>query len=160
MSEVDTYFAPAKRLEIDDVYLQTIKILSMRNVLPILNILPNMIAILNKYRQVLYANDAFIEAISVDKFEDSLGHRPGELLACIHAQDHINGCGTAEACRYCGAILTFLKSQETGQKQENDANITIHKEGKYVPLDLHVIASPITVNSEIFYFIAITNNKK
>lgn len=160
MAEVETHFASAKRLKNDDVYIQTIKILGLRNVLPILNILPNMVAIINKHRQVIYANDAFIEAISVTKFEDSLGQRPGELLACIHAHDHINGCGTGEACRHCGAILTFLKCQETGQKQENNANITIKKEGKHVPLDLHVIASLITVDHEIFYLIVITDNKK
>jgi PAS domain-containing protein len=156
MADIDTYFAPPGRLRNDEVYIQTIKILGLRNVLQILNVLPNMVAILNRNRQVLFANDAFIEAIGAKKFDDSLGQRPGELFACIHAQDHINGCGTGKACRHCGAVLTFLKCQETGQKQENNANITINKEGKHVPLDLHVIASPITVDNELFYLVVLT----
>jgi len=156
LNNKETDFAPAERLTDGEVYLQTIKILGLRNLLPILQILPNMVAILNKERQVIFANDAFISAITVDKFEDSLGQRPGELLTCVHSLDNVNGCGTGKECKHCGAVLVILKTQETGCKQESNAKITINKDGKLVSLDLQIIASPITVDNEIFYIVIIT----
>ena len=100
IKNTETDFAPAERLTDGDVYLQTIKILGLRNLLPILQILPNMVAILNKERQVIFANDAFISGISTEKFEDSLGQRPGELLTCVHSLDNVNGCGTGKECKH------------------------------------------------------------
>lgn len=157
MTKVTTYFAPAERLENSDIYMQTIKILSLRNTLPILNILPNMVAILNKERQVVFSNDTFTKAIGKEGFEEGLGQRPGELLACIHAQDTEYGCGTGKECKYCGAVLTILKSQETGKKEESMAKINVLKEGNLATLNLNVIASPITVDNEIFYMVVITD---
>ena len=151
MTVEDTYFASAERLDKGDVYLQTIKILGLRSTIQILNLLPNLVAILNLERQVIYANTSFANAIENARFEESLGQRPGELLACVHAQDHIGGCGTGKYCRHCGVVLTILKSQETGLKQQDKANISVKKNGKYVNLDFEVIVSPITVDNEIFY---------
>ena len=160
MTKVETYFASPERLENGDVYTQTIKILSLRNTLPILDILPNMVAILNKERQVIFSNETFTKAIGKEGFEEGLGQRPGELLACVHSQDTENGCGTGKECKYCGAVLTVLKAQETGRREESDARITIDKEGQLVTLNLNVIASPITVDNEIFYLAVITDLRK
>lgn len=157
MIKVETYFASPERLENGDVYTQTIKVLSLRNTIPILDILPNMVAILNKERQVIFSNAAFTKAIGKEGFEEGLGQRPGELLACVNSHDTENGCGTGKECKYCGAVLTVLKTQETGKKEESDARITVDKEGQLVNLNLNVIASPITVDNEIFYLVVITN---
>ncbi|NHJ84459.1 MAG: PAS domain-containing protein [Asgard group archaeon] len=160
MTSAETYFAPPERLANGDVYVQTIKILGLRKVLPVLDILPNMVAILNKHRQVIYANHAFTKAIGVEHFEDGLGQRPGELLACVHSHDTANGCGTGKQCRYCGAVLTVLKTQETDKREESLATITIEREGKKYRLDLHVIASPLIVDEEKFYIVVITDVAK
>jgi PAS domain-containing protein len=157
MATVDTYFAPAERLSNDDIYTQTIKVLGLRKLLPVLNIFPNLVAILNEQRQVLYANDAFSEAIGMEHFEEGLGQRPGELIACIHSHDHIHGCGTSKACRYCGIVLTILNAQETGEKKEDTAKVTIKKKGEKVTLDLHVIVSPIIIDYETFYLTIISD---
>ncbi len=160
LTEPDTYFAPAKRLDQGDVYLQTIKILGLRSAIQVLNILPNLVAILNMERQIVFTNKAFTKYLETKKFEDGLGLRPGELIECIHSHDHINGCGTGKDCKYCGAVLTLLKSQETGVKQEGNANITVTKDEKQIDLDFHIIASPITVDNEIFYIVVFTENRK
>ncbi|HUT79828.1 MAG TPA: PAS domain-containing sensor histidine kinase [Candidatus Bathyarchaeia archaeon] len=155
MNELDTQFAPIERLDDDKIYLQTIKILGLRNAIQILDVLPNMAAILNQSRQVVYANDSFVKTIGKNEFEDALGQRPGELLDCIHAHDHENGCGAGHDCRYCGAVLTVLKCQETNTEEENDARITIKKNNKQIPLDLHVKAKPLVVDNETFYIVVI-----
>ncbi|MGC9779759.1 MAG: hypothetical protein HZR80_10995 [Candidatus Heimdallarchaeota archaeon] len=160
MTEPDTYFAPATRLDQGDVYLQTIKILGLRSAIQVLNILPNLVTILNVERQIVFTNKAFTKYLETKNFDDGLGLRSGELIDCIHANDHINGCGTGKDCKYCGAVLTLLKSQETGVKQESNAKITIKKDGKQIPLDFHIIASPITVDNEVFYIIVLTEYSK
>ncbi|MCK5185019.1 MAG: hypothetical protein KAQ95_11985, partial [Candidatus Heimdallarchaeota archaeon] len=63
-----------------------------------------------------------------------------------------------ENCKHCGAVLTVLKSQETGLKQERDAIITVSKNGDQVPLDLHVIASPLPLENQVFYLVVFTEN--
>jgi len=158
LTELETHFAPAERLEDDEIYLQTIKILGLRKVLPVLNVLPNMVIIINEQRQVVFANYAFTKMIGKKRFEDGLGQRPGELVNCIHAKDHIYGCGTGENCKNCGAVITVLKSQETGQKQESEAIITVTKNGEQVPLDLHVIVNPLSVEDQVFYIVVFTEN--
>ncbi|NHJ85603.1 MAG: GHKL domain-containing protein [Asgard group archaeon] len=155
MSETNTEFAPIERFERDEILLQTIRILGLRNAIRILDVLPSMAAILNKSRQVVYANESFVKNIGKEKFEEALGQRPGELLECIHAHDHDNGCGAGHDCMYCGAVLTVLKCQETGKEEENDARITILKNKQQISLDLHVKAKPIDVDDEKYFIVVI-----
>jgi PAS domain-containing protein len=159
LTELDTHFASAERLEDDEIYLQTIKILGLRKVLPVLNILPNMVVIINKQRQVVFANYSFTKMIGKKRFEDGLGERPGELISCVHAFDHISGCGTGEACRYCGAILTVLKAQETGKTQEGDAILIVKKKGEHIELNYHIIANPLPIEEQMFYLVVFTEKK-
>lgn len=153
MMLLETDFAPAERLNDDEIFNQTIKILGLRQIIPILNILPNIISIINKERQVVFANEAFTKAIGIENFEESLGARPGELLSCIHSMDHVNGCGTGKDCKHCGVVLTILKSQETNQKEEDKATIIVIENGVHIPRRFNVIVSPIPVENEIFHFL-------
>ncbi|MHA1124727.1 MAG: PAS domain-containing sensor histidine kinase [Candidatus Heimdallarchaeota archaeon] len=157
MPKANTHFAPAERLENDEVYSQTIKVLGLRSTLSVLDGLPNMIAIINKERQVIYANESFTKTLGLASFEEALGYRPGELVACIHSNEMDSGCGTAIDCRYCGAVLTILLTQETDQRQEDDCLITTKHKGKIVPLELHIIASPITIDEQKFYLVSMTD---
>jgi len=159
LTKVDTYFAPAKKLDQGDVYLQTIKVLGLRKVIKILNLLPNLIAIINMERQIIFTNDAFQKALQLEKFEEGLGMRPGDLMACVNSHDTEYGCGTGKECRYCGLILTVLKSQERGTKQENVASIEVEKEGKLITLTFHIIVSPLTIDNEIFYVVILEQKK-
>ena len=116
-----------------------------------------MIAILNKERQVVYANKAFTEMIGLKNFKESLGKRPGELFNCINAHIMTNGCGTAENCRYCAAALAVMKCQETKQKQEKDALITVFgSKNEHIPIHLKVIADTLTVDDQVLYIAIMT----
>ena len=158
LTDGDTYFAPAERLDRDEVYSQTVKILGLEEVISVLNTIPNMICILNKQRQVVYANDAFTEMVGLKNFKESLGKRPGELFNCISAHIMTNGCGTAENCRYCGAAIAVMKCQETQQKQENDdAIITVFGNKKeHIPIHLKIIADTLTVDDQVLYIAIMT----
>lgn len=156
MTDGDTYFAPAERLDRDEVYSQTVKILGLEKVISVLNTIPNMICILNEQRQVVYANDAFTEMVGLKNFEEGLGKRPGELFNCIHAFTHTSGCGTANDCRYCGAVNAVLKCQETKQKQQSDATIVISKNNEHVTMHINVIANSLYVDKETYYIAVLT----
>ena len=158
LKNAKTYFAPAERLDYDEVYSQTEKILGLKEVISVLNTIPNLIAILNKQRQVVYANKAFTEMIGLKNFKESLGQRPGELFNCISAHIMTNGCGTAEDCRYCGAALAIMKCQETNQKQENDdAIITVFgNKNEHIPIHLKIIADTLTVDDQVLYIAIMT----
>jgi nitrogen-specific signal transduction histidine kinase len=108
-------------------------------------------AILNKNRQIIYANNEFLSVLGMDSLEPILGKRPGETLSCMHASEALSGCGTSRACAYCGVVNTFLESQKTGMKAMKEAQISSIIDGKHKSWDMNVISAPITLNGELFY---------
>lgn len=60
---------------------------------------PGPAAVLNDRRQIVLANNDF-RTIAVDLRP---GVRPGDALGCITAGQACDGCGSAPACRTCGA---------------------------------------------------------
>lgn len=150
MPKADTHFASPERLERGVIKEQYEKVLSLEHTKEILNSFPNIVLVLNKQRQVVFANDTFVKILGIKEFEEALGQRPGELLECVNSAILQGGCGTSKNCRYCGAVLTILKSQETGEEQESEARLTTRKENKIVPLDFHVIAKPLIIDEDQF----------
>jgi len=150
MPKAETHFASPERLERGVIKEQYEKVLSLEHTKEILNSFPNIVLVLNKQRQVVFANDTFVKILGVKEFEEALGQRPGELLGCVNSAILQGGCGTSKNCRYCGAVLTILKSQETGEEQESEARLTTRKENKIVPLDFHVIAKPLIIDEDQF----------
>ena len=60
----------------------------------------------------------------VDQPESEIvGKRPGEIIGCVHAAGGPDGCGTAESCSDCGALLTVLQSQDTDQIATGDCRM-------------------------------------
>lgn len=150
MPKAETHFASPERLGRGVIKEQYEKVLSLEHTKEILNSFPNIVLVLNKQRQVVFANETFVEILGIKEFEEALGQRPGELLECVNSAILQGGCGTSKNCRYCGAVLTILKSQETGEEQESEARLTTRKEDKIVPLDFHVIAKPLIIDEEQF----------
>lgn len=148
MPKAETHFASPERMERGVIKEQYEKVLSLEHTKEILNSFPNIVLVLNKQRQVVFANDTFVKILGIKEFEEALGQRPGELLGCVNSAILQGGCGTSKNCRYCGAVLTILKSQETGEEQESEARLTTRKENKIVPLDFHVIAKPLIIDED------------
>jgi nitrogen fixation/metabolism regulation signal transduction histidine kinase len=108
-------------------------------------------AILDKNRQVVYANNEFMAAMGFDSLESLLGKRPGEAISCIHSTEERYGCGTAEACSVCGAVNAILESQIAQKKVTKETRITSSINGLDKSWDLKVTSSPITFSDEHFY---------
>lgn len=157
MPKAKTDFASPERLEQREIRKQYQKVLSLEHAKEILDSFPNIVAVLNKQRQVIFANEPFVKLIGVNDFEDALGQRPGELLKCVNSQLNEGGCGTSKNCRYCGAVLTILESQKTGKEQESEARLTTKHQNKIVPLDFHVIAKPLLIEEDQFIVVIMTD---
>ncbi len=76
----------------------------------ILDAVPDLTLILNKYRQIVFANQAMLNYLGEKDIFKIVGMRPGELLGCSHSKEG-SGCGTTEFCRVCGSVKAILNSQ-------------------------------------------------
>ena len=145
-TKLPTKYAPAERASAEELKKQ-IELFRRKHVATfIIEHIPVFITILNKYRQIVYANEAFLKFLGVEKEEDVLGLRPGEAVHCIHAYEDEGGCGTTEFCRYCGAVNAILDAQR-GIPNEKECLIT---QENHNVLDLLVWANPIEIDGEQF----------
>jgi nitrogen-specific signal transduction histidine kinase len=108
-------------------------------------------AVINKNRQIVYANNEFLKLLGIGSVEILLGKRPGEVVACEHAGEEAGGCGTARACAYCGVVNTVLESQKNGSRVTKEAHISTLENKKFKSWDMSIVSTPITFNNEIYY---------
>ncbi|MFP4528882.1 MAG: PAS domain-containing protein, partial [Candidatus Kapaibacterium sp.] len=75
-----------------------------------LDAVPTPYMILNKQRQIIFANKSTLILIKADNPDAIIGMRPGDALRCRHAIESEHGCGTTVACQSCGAVRAILSS--------------------------------------------------
>ncbi len=157
---IETYFAPAERLDFDKVKLQALKILDSPEFKKFTDAIPDIFMILNNKRQVVFTNSRLEEFLGKNHSDDMYGKRPGEILNCIHAHETSGGCGTSESCSMCGAvnaIMCGLRGEYSIQECRIAANDGIDA------LDLKVWTSPYVVDGENYTVFAvqdISNEKR
>ncbi|GAB7079759.1 sensor histidine kinase [Megalodesulfovibrio paquesii] len=114
----------------------------------------NLVLILNKHRQILFANNQLLDMLKLDSMEPILGVRPGELFQCEHARAASHGCGTSEACTQCGALKVILSGLE-GIRGTEECRITRRDDELVEAYDLKVCGSPFHHADEQFVVFAI-----
>jgi signal transduction histidine kinase len=134
--------APRRRLEQQHRSLQRIPLLR-----PLFDAVPDVVLILNTQRQIVFANRALENLTRLDP-KITFGMRPGEAVDCRHAFDTQGGCGTTEFCRTCGAVQAVLAGLD-GNEALEECRIALHNGDA---LDLQVIATPLTLDGELFAF--------
>lgn len=156
MADFATQYAPAERVEQTRVLEVSHYFKGGSPLAILLNLVPEIILILNRQRQVVFANRAALEFAGVEEMASVLGMRPGELFHCKHANESDGGCGTSSHCRCCGAVNALLASQE-GQDATEECRLTIERDGIDESLDLRVWARPLPIHDESLTFVAIAN---
>jgi nitrogen-specific signal transduction histidine kinase len=146
--KASTKFAPAQRASAEEIVRQA-RLFAGRKLLGILpDVVPCMLLAVNEFRQIVFANERFLELLSPQQRQDGiLGRRAGEVLGCVHASEDDNGCGTTEACSTCGAIHAILSSQN-GTADVKECRILLGKNTE--PLELRVWTTPVTIENESF----------
>ncbi|MEI8245395.1 MAG: PAS domain-containing sensor histidine kinase [Lentisphaerota bacterium] len=124
----DTNFASPDKASADELKAEIETFYSDGLLNAILDAVPDLTLILNKYRQIVFANRAMLDYLGENDLLKIVGLRPGELLGCSHAKD-VAGCGTTEFCRVCGSVRAILNSQNNN-KDVQECAITSCDGGK------------------------------
>jgi PAS domain-containing protein len=114
--EETTHFAPATRSTSDQIKKENEFVASLKLFSEIFGSMSGIGAIIDSNRQIIYANNDLLAVFGLEKIDDILGKRIGEVISCIHSEEEPFGCGTSKACAYCGAVNAVLESQITGSK--------------------------------------------
>lgn len=160
---MDTKFAPAARATIEEVLLSKSRLDRFPFINEIFCSLSYIFCIFNDQRQIVFVNDVLMKSLGVENVDQVLGRRFGEAFQCVHSNDEINGCGTSEHCRYCGAINAIVQSKRTMEKTKEECRIKRVINGKEASVELEVTSTPFFVEGEyytIFSVIDITDKKR
>lgn len=145
-----TEFAPAERRPLDECQKQWDE-LAARSVGLLLDTVPIGMVILNGYRQIVFANEAFRSILGCPDHRQLAGTRLGEAVSCAHARSRAGGCGTTEFCRECGAARAILASH-AGTPAVHECQISLES-GEAVDLEVH--ARPFDVDGTTFTMVSV-----
>lgn len=149
-----TFFAPAERADSDKISGDADFFLKHPYLKKIADSLPNALLILNKQRQIVFANESLAKIVGLDKAADALSLRAGEVLKCVHAREmEGGGCGTTPSCKYCGAVKAILCGIE-GKDDIQECRIC-REDGSV--LDLRVFVTPFETNNDKFVIFSLND---
>lgn len=143
-------FAPAQRDDLEEVLGQTMEVSKLEHIRDLLSALSIVVMVLNDKRQVVFANDVLLDKYNIVDKEKIIGYRPGELMSCVHADEEPGGCGTSEACRYCGVVNAILESTKQQKKVTRETRITLMDGDREVQIDLSITAKPFYFQNRIY----------
>ena len=149
-----TKFLPAEKASAAEVQRQHSMFLATPLMADALNGMINFTLILNRERQVVFVNRSFADFLKKRGVADPIGLRHGDLAGCTHATETEGGCGTTEACRYCGAAQA-LAAALGGSEAVKECRILAKKSGE--ELDLRVQVKPFKCGGEDFLLMSIVD---
>jgi K+-sensing histidine kinase KdpD len=145
-----THFAPAQRKDAVGVS-HDIEVISGNPLLSgLMEIANGLFAVLNRQRQIIALNDAFLKLLGIENAAEVLGLRPGESLRCIHSHESPGGCGTSEYCSTCGAAISLMAAQQTRQPQEKTCALVVEKDRQHLDQFFSIRCCPIEIGGEMF----------
>ncbi len=142
-----TCYAPAARMSDEEVRVYVQSMVGNPIIDTLLKSVGGYLAILNEQRQILVANDAFLKSIGIEDVESVLGLRPGEAFQCIHAHEHVGGCGTSEYCATCGVVVAIMTCLAGNEPVERYCSLVVRHEGVSKSLFLNARAYPLSLGS-------------
>lgn len=117
--------------------------------------MPDVALVVNKERQIIYANQRLLDLLSIPEITDSLGMKPGELFNCVNLKNVSDDCGTTKACSYCGVSNSVLEALYSGKPALFESRITSRAINGGQAFDVEVKTSPIIVKEQTFYIVSI-----
>jgi len=139
----NTYFASPERDPLSKVLEQRSQTGTLEYMHDIISSLSFIVCILNEHRQVVFSNEVLLKQLGLESEEPILGARFGEIVGCLNAEEAPSGCGTGEACRYCGAVNSIILAQQKKEKVSLECRIIVDVENAMKQLDLEVTSSPL-----------------
>jgi len=149
--ESATQFAPAQRASSAVIERQNAAVARDALLQEVLATVPHYVLVLNRERQVVFANRALEQALP--EGTDFLGQRPGEIVGCVNSCNDTGGCGTSEACRTCGVVRAIL-SATRGEDDMQEGRLTL---ASGESLDLRAVTHPVVVDGEPLTVLTLTD---
>jgi signal transduction histidine kinase len=150
-----TEFAPAERASVEQLGQESALLSTLPLRTPLLDSVPDIVVIVNRQRQIVFANQAVVEAFGLSDRQSVYGLRPGEALDCVHASSaSSHGCGTTSFCASCGAVNAILSGLR-GQQRLEECRIT--QAGTMDAIDLRVAATPFVASRTSFVVFVATD---
>ena len=144
-----TYFAPPERATARTLRREAEACLAHPVAQFLMESLDGFVLILDPHRQVLAANARVRESVDPGG-RPLLGRRPGEVFACIHADEGPGGCGTSRACAHCGAVLAVLEAQRTGAPARSECLMTLQRGDVRDCVEFEIAVQPLQVGLHRF----------
>lgn len=126
-----------------------------------LEALPSPLLLVNRTQQIVFANRA-VRDLTSDNPDRLLGLRTGEAFRCENASLAEGGCGCAETCRTCGALMVVQQGLE-GSSCHGECRMTCRGTNMMEALDLRVSAQPLICQGEsyvLIHFADISDEKR
>ena len=152
--EISMNITPASSSELTRLFPDK---LTQDFILDLMHALPNIVAVLNEDRRLVFSNQAMLDSISITNFEDAFQLRPGDIFQCVNAELEPGGCGESEACQLCGALRAMEDSRSTKKTITNDCRILSKKEGKTIAYNFRFTSTPFFNEDSMFFVITIEN---
>jgi K+-sensing histidine kinase KdpD len=153
----ETYFAPPHRARQAAIQRQHRKLADIHTLSSVLTGVPEFVLVLNRERQVVYANTALLRFLHAESSLPLCGRRPGELLGCIHSAETESGCGTSSSCSVCGAVQAILETQRSNASTSRECTIVSRTNDREVTYNFRVAATPFLLDAESFVLFSLTD---
>jgi len=140
---------PAARASTETIRRQALLAATL-NASGVLDLLPVMVMVLNRNRQIVLANQRMQRWLGKGQAE-LLGLRAGEALGCDHRHASPDGCGTTAYCCHCGAARAILKSLQ-GAADVQECRITRDTRAVMDAMNFQFLSSPLSLGGEDFLF--------
>jgi signal transduction histidine kinase len=149
-----TLYLPAERVGPDVLAEQQKDVCRHAVLAAMLEGFPEPAVVLNGARQVVRANARLTSLLGCDA-SALVGRRLGEVLACEHASEAPNGCGTTANCRLCGAAHAIERASTTDVQATEECRISAVGDRGPAALDLRVWVTPIDVDGASYLVVAL-----
>lgn len=146
-------FNPFERKSLVEVKRQSTSFTQNKFLINLIESLSQMLVVLNKERQIVYANKHYCDFCGIPETGPLLGMRPGESINCVHAFLTSGGCGSTNFCKTCGAANSIMESKSGIQSTKECRILTQTLESK----SLLVTSTPYEYNGEDFTIFALTD---
>jgi signal transduction histidine kinase len=140
-------FLPPERAEPAELAAEIARAAASPIVTALLEAAEAAAAVLDRHRQVIAFNAAYLVATGLEDPQQALGLRPGEALDCVHPQGAGTGCGTTPACATCGAALAILSALE-GKPAERRCALRTSRDGVIIDREFRARAAPIALDGQ------------
>jgi K+-sensing histidine kinase KdpD len=137
-----------------DLERQRAIVRATHSVVHALEYLPTVTIVINRHRQIVYANQAFADMLNVPDCQSLFGQRLGEAASCRHSDETPGGCGTTEFCATCGAAKAQIAAIQ-GQVACEECRIISKTLGN--DLNLRLWARPVTLGGEAFTMLTVVD---